>query len=196
MDYRTFKLITELNKFIILDIETTGFYYYRGDRITDICAYKVENGNVVDKFSTLVNPEQKIDREIEEITGITSDMVKWAKTFPEIAQDFVNFIGYDVIVGHNISFDWDKFLKPMLKDMCRYEAPNETICTLKLARTFLKELKSKKLAEVYKALTHKEPTITHRAEADVVLTTEVFNIMREFILNNKKQIESCYGVVS
>lgn len=194
MEYRTIQLMTELNRFIVLDVETTGFYYYRGDRITDLCAYKILDGKVIDKFSTLVNPEQKIDSEITEITGITNDMVKWAKTFPEIAQEFVNFIGYDVIVGHNISFDWDKFLKPMLKDMCGYDAPNETICILQLARTFLKGLKSKKLIEVYRHLTNKEPSVAHRAEADVVLTVEVFNLMRKFIIENKSQISNCYGI--
>lgn len=196
MEYRTIQLATELRKFIVLDVETTGLYYDRGDRITDLCAYKILDGKVIDKFSTLVNPEQIIDSDIIELTGITNDMVKWAKTFPEIAQDFVDFIGYDVIVGHNISFDWDKFLKPMLKDMCNYDAQNETICTLQLARTFLKGLKSKKLIEVYRYLTHKEPNITHRAEADVVLTVEVFNLMREFMINNKSQISKCYGVIA
>lgn len=196
MEYRTIQLATELNRFIVLDVETTGLCYERGDRITDLCAYKILDGKVIDKFSTLINPEQEISENITEITGITNDMVKWAKTFPEIAQDFVNFIGYDVIVGHNVKFDWDKFLKPMLRDMCRYEAPNETICTLQLARTFLKGLKSKKLIEVYRYLTNKEPAITHRAEADVVLTIEVFNQMREFMINNKSQISKCYGVIA
>lgn len=195
MTFDKIQLLKDNNTFIILDVETTGLYQKNGDTITDLCAYKLVNGEVVATFNKLVNPCKRISPYIEELTGITNDMVKWAPTFNDIAQDFVNFIGYDIIVGHNVSFDWDKMLHAILLEQCGYDAPNKTLCTLELSRTFVRGKGRKhKLEDMYLFFTGERPTVKHRAEADVVMTVEVFKGLQKFVLDNYIQIAKCYGL--
>ena len=197
MTYNDFKLLTEGTRFKVLDTETTGlnFYGYRGlngDRITDICIYTVQDGQIVDKFSTLINPERDIPENIVKLTGIENSMVKWAKTFDGVAADIYNYLGGDIIVGHNVSFDWDKFIVPSFKHYVGYYPTNQTIDTLDFARTFMQNAKNHKLGTVYTDLTGKKPKGAHRAEADVVMTVEVFLKLREFAIANKEAILKCF----
>lgn len=195
ISFEKLELLRLNNTFIVLDVETTGLSYDKGDTITDVCAYKLVDGKVVDKFNKLVNPGKNIPPFIVELTGITDDMVKWAPNFNGIAQEFVNFIGYDIVVGHNVKFDWDNMLYKMLLKQCGYDAPNPTLCTLELSREFVRQPGMKhKLEDMYVFLTGEHPNVKHRAEADVVMTVEVFNRLREFILSNYEQIKSCYGI--
>ena len=197
MTYRDFKLLTEGRRYKVLDTETTGlnFYGYRGlggDRITDICIYTVEDGKIVDKFSTLINPEREIPDNIVKLTGIENSMVKWAKPFDGVAADIYNYLGGDIIVGHNVSFDWDKFIVPSFKHYVGYYPTNPTLDTLDFARTFMTGAKNHKLGTVYTDLTGKKPKGAHRAEADVVMTVEVFLKLREFAIANREAILKCF----
>ena len=98
--------------YIILDIETTGFSPSKGGFLLEIGALKVVNDEIVDTFSELINPiNKKIPRKIVELTGITDEMVKDEKDYKKVLRDFLEFIkDTDVIIGHNVSFDWDRFL--------------------------------------------------------------------------------------
>src|SRR5687768_10157810 len=91
-------------RFVILDLETTGAKA-PPRRVTEIGAFKVQNGAVVDKFQTLVNPEARIPPFITSLTGISEEMVKDAPKFREVADDFLRFLGDSVIVAHNSRFD-------------------------------------------------------------------------------------------
>lgn len=177
------------NNFVVLDLETTGFSYYKGDRLTEVCGYSIENGVMSKMFQTLVNPEQPIPKHITEITGIDDKMVRFSPRFYDIAQGLVDFIGDKPIVCHNAEFDLDKFLVPMYKDI-GYKIPNRNICTLQLARLFMSNLKSKKLGEVYKVLTGKKPVNSHRALGDVGMTCEVLLKFKDFVTRNYDKIIS------
>jgi len=91
--------------YVVVDIETTGgsLPYHR---ITELGAVKVRNGKVIDKFQTLVNPERRISREIESLTGISNAMVKDAPKFAEVAEAFSEFTRNAIFVAHNVSFDY------------------------------------------------------------------------------------------
>lgn len=180
-------LLVNTDEFIVLDLETTGLSYKKGARITDICAYKLNGTDYVSKFSTLVNPHVEISKEIEELTGINDSMVKWAPDIRNVLTPLKDFLGDSVIVGHNVAFDWDRFLKPIFYEKKFVEMQNKTLCTLKLSK-ILVDTDSHKLADVYKLLTNKEPGVQHRAEPDVIMTCEVLLILKQFAVKNYDEL--------
>ena len=181
------------NVFKIVDVETTGFNFGNGDRITDICIYTVDGDTVVGVYKTLINPERNIPENIQKLTGITDSMVKWAPKFIDVAGQIYERLSSGVIVGHNVSFDLDRFLIPSFKTW--YGAPKDfqRIDTMTLARTFSSNLNSFKLQDVYEELTGDKQRVMHRAEADVRMTYEVFKRYREFIKFNYSSIIQAIG---
>lgn len=98
-----------MTKFAIIDIETTGGQY-RSGKITEIAIIVFENGQIVDQFESLVNPECSIPFEITRITGIDSEMVKDAPKFYEIAKRIIEITHDCIFVAHNVEFDYS-FIK-------------------------------------------------------------------------------------
>lgn len=90
--------------FVVFDIETTGFSPVN-NRIIEIGAVKVQNGNVTDRFSSFINPHVPIPFEIEKLTGIRDDMVKDAPSVEEVLPQFLEFASGCVLVAHNAGFD-------------------------------------------------------------------------------------------
>lgn len=116
--------------FVVLDLETTGLQGPdKGGRIIEIGAVKVENFQIVDKFSTFVNPEIKIPKKIVEITNITDEMVKDSPTIWNIIHEFWDFIEGYTVVAHNATFDWDKYLKFYFKKIGKHTT-NDIVCTV------------------------------------------------------------------
>ena len=91
-------------EFVVFDVETTGLRTGY-DRITEIGAVRFKNGMECDTFSTFVNPERPIPREITEKTGISDDMVAKAPKEGEAVRKFIEFCGSAVLVAHNAEFD-------------------------------------------------------------------------------------------
>ena len=91
--------------FVVVDIETTGGNQPQ-HRVTEIGAVKVCNGDVVERFQTLINPQRHIPSSITRLTGISDAMVSDAPVFSEIADDFRRFCGDAIFVAHNVNFDY------------------------------------------------------------------------------------------
>lgn len=116
--------------FVVLDLETTGFQGpEKGGRIIEIGAVKVDNFQVVDSFSTFVNPGIKIPKKIVELTGITDDMVKDAPDIWNVIHELWSFIEGYTIIAHNAKFDWDKYLKFYFKKIGKHTT-NDVVCTI------------------------------------------------------------------
>ncbi|MEE1295312.1 MAG: 3'-5' exonuclease [Bifidobacterium sp.] len=90
--------------YVALDLETTGFNAQR-DRITEIGAVKVREGRIVGDFAQLINPERPIPSRVVQLTGIDADMVADQPVIEDVLGQFIEFLGDDIIVGHNIRFD-------------------------------------------------------------------------------------------
>lgn len=153
-----------LSRYIVLDIETTGFDFHR-DRILEIAAVSYEYGNKISEFHALVNPGMLIPSDIVSLTGITQADVDSAPTLEDVASGFLNFIGDMPIVGHNaLTFD-----VPFLSAQLSMQIENCVIDTLPMARKTFDLLPCHKLAYLNDTL-HLESTGAHRALNDVETT--------------------------
>ena len=178
----------EVNDYVYFDLETTGFSYRGGDKIIEIAAYRVQNGEVVDKFSTLVNPEKPIPPHLtENVHGISDSMVQWKEPIEKVMPEFYNFFGSLPLMCHNSSFDISRFIRPMMKDMYNYELDNIVLCTMRASKHVVEGV-SYKLIDMYKYCTGKEPANEHRAEADIVMGVAVANHIQQFIRSNYESV--------
>ncbi|WP_442952135.1 PolC-type DNA polymerase III [Peptacetobacter sp.] len=157
-------------EFVVFDLETTGFSNIN-DKITEIGAVKIKDFKIVDRFSELINPQKDISYKIQELTGITNEMVKDKPTIEEILPKFMEFVGEDVLVAHNADFDTGFIMQKCIEQGIEYK--NKKIDTLMLARIMLPNLKRYKLDKVAKEvgvqlLNH------HRAVDDAEATANIF----------------------
>lgn len=157
-------------KFVVFDIETTGFSPIK-NKIIEIGAVKVENGKITDRFSTFVNPEVPILFEIEKLTGINDDIVIAAPKIEKVLPEFISFCEGSVMVAHNAGFDMS-FIKANCK-LQRIECDFTAADTVGLARFLLPSLNRFKLDTVAKALSIPLQN-HHRAVDDAGCTAEIF----------------------
>ena len=104
MDRKSLLEKIKLDRFIALDFETTGLSIEK-DRIIEVAAILFENGEPAKRFVSLVKPTLPIPKLIEDITGITNEMVEHAPSEKDIVDDLFDFIGKNPIVAHNTPFD-------------------------------------------------------------------------------------------
>ncbi|MDR2540374.1 MAG: 3'-5' exonuclease [Candidatus Peribacteria bacterium] len=112
--------------------------------MTEIAALRFDGEKVVEEYHTLVNPERHIPSFIEKLTGISNEMIMEAPMINAVMPEFCDFLGEDIIVGHNVSFDY-RFLNWYHYECFESYLTNETICTMKLTRKYLPDLPNKKL---------------------------------------------------
>lgn len=156
--------------FICFDIETTGLSANR-DKITEIGAVKVENGQITDTFSTFANPGMPIPAKITELTGITDAMVKDAPSQSEAVSAFLEFSGDNVLVAHNAPFD-TSFIRKACENMNR-EYNYTSIDTVAISRAILTDIKNCKLDTVAKYLRLGDFN-HHRATDDAEMLARIF----------------------
>ena len=159
-----------MDSYVVFDIETTGFNSVN-DRIIEIGAVRVVEGEIKETFSEFVNPERPIPYKITQLTTITDDMVKDAGTIEEILPQFLKFCEGSVLVAHNAGFDTG-FIRENAK---RLNLPYDhtVVDTLGLARCLMGHLGKFTLDNICKHLniileTH------HRAVDDATATGKIF----------------------
>ncbi len=157
-------------EFTVFDLETTGLSAER-DRITEIGAVKIKNGEITASFSSFVNPGIPIPGFITKLTGITDDMVKDAPDIEKALPEFMEFIGGSVLVAHNASFDMG-FIRHSARSLGK-AIDNSVIDTLQLCRNMFPELGRYKLNNVAKHLGISLEN-HHRAVDDSRATAEIF----------------------
>lgn len=161
-------------QYTVIDIETTGLSV-KYDRITEIGAVKIKNGQIIDVFNTFVDPMMPIPAKVTELTGITDNMLKDAATIDIVLPKLAGFIGDDCIVAHNSAFDLAFIKREAEKSGIRFNNP--VVDTLGMSRILLPELKRNRLATVARRLNVKVET-QHRALGDAMTTA---NILRKFL---------------
>lgn len=167
--------------FVVFDLETTGAKT-PPCRVTEIGAYRVRGGTIVDEFHTLVNPEMPIPFFIVMLTGITDDMVRDAPKFADVADDFLKFIGDSVLVAHNSGFDI-RFLNHEVGRIYEdYRVGNPSLCTVQLSRKLLPQIGNHRLNTVAEHFSV-ELVNHHRANADAFATAKIFVNLLEDLAN-------------
>ena len=168
-------------RYIIFDLETTGLSAAT-ERIIEIGAVKVENGEILESFDLFVDPEKAITPEITRLTSITNEMVAGAPKEAEALEQFFRFCdGCDILVAHNADFDMG-FLRAAIRRCGREEDPVQ-IDTLVMARAMYPELKKHKLDTIAERLgvTQKHH---HRADDDARVLAEIFLKMVQKIVED------------
>ena len=156
--------------FVVFDIETTGFSQ-SNDRIIEIGAVKLMNDEIVDKYSTFINPEIPIPFEIEQLTGIKDDMVFSSSLIDTVLPEFLAFCEGCSLVAHNASFDVGFLHKNAAR--LGLTVDYTVVDTVGLARILLPDLNRYKLNTVAKALNVSLEN-HHRAVDDAGATAEIF----------------------
>lgn len=169
------KRLTEYAKdYVVFDLETTGLSPIADD-IIELSGLKVENGKVVKKFSSLVNPGRPIPYGATAVNGITDDMVKDAPSIARVLEEFLAFAGENVLVGHNIhSFDM-KFLYIAAEKLGK-EVANDYIDTLYLARKCLPQLAHHRLVDLAAHFQFSTEG-AHRALNDCIMNQKCYEAM-------------------
>ena len=157
-------------RFVVFDIETTGFSSLTC-QIIEIGAVLVENGEITDRFSTFVNPKVPIPFRIEQLTSINDSMVMGAPTIEEVLPKFLEFCQGAVMVAHNADFDMGFIMKNC--DRQGIEHDFTYVDTVGMARFLLPALNRFKLDTVAKAVGVSLEN-HHRAVDDAACTAEIF----------------------
>ena len=169
--------VDPMQTYVVVDVETTGGRQPQ-HRITEIGAVKMINGEIVDTWSSLINPQRHISKFITKFTGISNDMVKDAPLFSEVADSLSEFMQNCVFVAHNVNFDYG-FFKQEYQRIDRYfKMPK--LCTVRETRKYFPGLKSYSLGNL--CATFEIPLESHhRALCDA----EAAAALLKMILNKK-----------
>ena len=180
-------------EFVVFDLETTGLSS-QNDTIIEIGAVKVKNAEIIDRFSTFVNPKIPIPDKITQLTSITDAMVQDAPDLDTVLPQFLEFVGEAPVVAHNAMFDTG-FINKACED--RGIAFHNTILdTVDLSRNLLPDLKRHKLNLVADHLNIKLEN-HHRAVDDAEVTALIFirfiGMLKEKGIEQIEQINAAFS---
>ncbi len=163
--------LNENQEYVVVDIETTGSNK-PGQKITEIGAVKVRGLEIVDEWTTLLDPRRLIPKNIVKLTGISNELVKGAPLFEEVRQEFLDFLGEAIFVAHNVRFDYGFIQREFQSLNESFICPNA--CTVRLARKHLPGFKSYSLKNLCRDLdidleTHHRALHDARAAAQILI---------------------------
>lgn len=159
-----------VQSFVAIDVETTGLSPEKY-HIIEVGALKVRDGEVVETFSSLVNPGYELSSTIVNLTGITDEMLADAKSFKEIVDELEQFLGNEALLGHNVGFDY-RFLKTEFMRAGK-KFNHEVIDTLAIAKKLHSDLPSRSLESLCRHYGLYNPN-AHRAFDDAKVTMDLY----------------------
>jgi len=152
----------------VIDFETTGLSPALGARPTEVAVVLIDEGRIIDRFQSLMNPGVSIPHDIQVLTGISNEMVRKAPKVEAVMRDAVKFVGIHPIVAHNAAFDskfWDAELRRI-----NGKRKQEFACSMLLARRIFPEAPNHKLGTLVRTLGLPATGRYHRALADAEAT--------------------------
>lgn len=164
----------EVADYVVLDLETTGLDPLE-DRIIEIGAARVRGGEVVDTWNSLVRPPMPISGFITELTGITDEMVSDAPDEAEAVPRLLDFIGEDVVMGHNVTFDL-RFLRQAAARLGLPPVRSDYVDTLRLSQRLCPDMPHHRLSDLIERF-HIGEIVAHRALSDVLQTKACYDAM-------------------
>ena len=192
---RTYKgksLIEFPESFCIIDIETTGLSPIY-DQIIELSAIRILKYDIIDQFSSLVKPVLSTDGRyvsdfIEQLTGITNDMLETAPELSSVLPAFLDFIGTDILVGHNVNFDIN-FLYDYSENLFSNPIKNNFVDTMQLSRILCPHLQHHRLSDVCQNYSI-EYSGAHRSLADCQLTAQCYFSLHNDALHQYGTLEA------
>ncbi len=160
--------------YVSIDLETTGLNPKR-DKIIEIGAIRVEQGEITKEFSTFVNPGRKLEERITELTGIRDEELANAPELEEVFPELLEFMGDLPLLGHRILFDYSFLKKAAVDRKVTFE--RSAVDTLQIARKYLPQLPHRKLE--YLCQYYEIPHHAHRALEDAKATDQLFRKLVE-----------------
>lgn len=187
----------ENTTYVVFDLETTGFNAGGGDSIIEIGAVKIQNGEIIDRFDELINPERPLPSKITEITNITDEMLKGKPKEEESVKKFIEWAGDLPMVAHNAKFD-TSFLEMAYTKYNLGTYTNTVIDTLELSRTMDNNYARHSLSALVKRYNVPwDETAHHRADYDAEGTAFIFaKMLRKLIGLNFEKISDLDKLVS
>ncbi len=182
------RMLPDFQTFVSFDIETTGLG--KEAELIELGAVRVERGRITETFSSFVRPQNPIDLMITVLTGITDDMVADAPTPDEIVPDFCDFLGDDILLGHNIlAFDCRVLEKYVLA--CGVTLGNDLFDTLRYVRYRCDMMPKPKDNRLTTLCDHFciNPETHHRAVADAEATAELLLCLKRYTTPKAKYLE-------
>lgn len=161
--------------YAIIDIETSGGNHKNG-KITEVAIYKHDGKKIVEEYTTLINPQTKIDWYVKKLTGITDEMVATAPKFHEVAKQILDITRGCIFIAHNVEFDYG-FIREEYNNL-GYKFERKQLCTVKLSRKLLPGKKSYSLGKLCKEVGI-ELEDRHRASGDALATVKLFELLLE-----------------
>jgi len=157
----------------ILDIESTGGKYNE-EGIMEIAIYQFDGREVTDQFSSLINPERRIQPFVVKLTGINEKMLQGAPKFYELAKRIIEITEGTTIVAHNAQFDY-RILRTEFRRL-GYDFQRKTLCTVELSKRLIPEAESHSLGKLVRSLGI-AVSDRHRAQGDALATLKLFEIL-------------------
>ena len=172
-----------VDDYCVIDTETTGTSIYY-DEVIEIGALKIRDDIVIDTFQTLVKPQMSIPRSATIINNITDDMVINSPTIDEVIDSFLSFIGDDVLVGQNTSFDIN-----ILNNNANCDIDNKYVCIEQMVKK-LWQFKDYKLDTMREEFAIKSDA--HRALGDCEATNIIYNLIKNKLIETNTKIEDYF----
>jgi len=176
--------------FVVFDVETTGLYS-DNDVIIEIGAVKIENNEIVDSFSSFVNPKRNIPNEIQKLTGISNGMVATAPSEGDVIPKFIEFAKGSVLVAHNANFDMGFLNKAA--NRCKIDIDFPYLDTIQIAKRLTPEkrvFKLDKLCKDFNIVLRSHHRAKDDAEATGYLLLELFKLLKEKEIYSVNQIDA------
>ena len=171
-------LMKFVDNYVLVDIETTGLSPIK-DEIIEIGAIKVENNQIIDSYNQLIKIDRTLSPFITSLTGITNEMLQAGKQPHIVIQEFVNFAGENILIGHNVNFDIG-FLTHQSQKYLNHPISNDYIDTMYLARRIVPNSVNYKLGTLANLFDISYQG-AHRGLKDVEITYEVYNHLRKVL---------------
>jgi DNA polymerase-3 subunit epsilon len=162
------------NRFVAVDVETTGLSPFRGDRVIEVAAVAIVNRCIEERYCCLINVNAPIPLDVQKIHGITSELLSGEQPPETVWPNFLAFIGNSTLIAHNAPFDIS-FISNELR-LLGLPLSNPCQCTLEISRYKFPELKNHKLENVARHVLKEMPKgiKLHRASGDALLTAMIW----------------------
>lgn len=174
-----------ITSYICVDVETTGLNP-KEEKLIEIGAVKVIDGQITERFQSFVNPGRPLEARIVGLTGITDEMLADAPMAADVLVKFQDFCGDLPLLGHNLQFDYAFLKRAMVNEKLTFD--KNGIDTLRIARRYLPELQSRSLVFLCEhfAIRH----TAHRALGDAEATSRLYHKLCE-LFYHKAMSEEC-----